>query len=189
MTLYVYIVVQQLPPSISRIFSSSQIETLYPLNNERKSKCLLLSPVRLFAIPRTIARQAPLSMEFSRQEYWSGLPFPSPGDLSHLGIEPGSPTLQADSLPSETPGHESLNNNSSLIFSSPHPLVEDVFGIHHCLNGRDLASSRILEISQELSRCSQWPFPRTGTFDNWVCSEKRRNTLGRTWKQYHYFSN
>jgi len=45
--------------------------------------------------------QAPLSMEFSRQEYWSGLPFPSPGDLPDTGIKPGSPALQADYLPSE----------------------------------------------------------------------------------------
>ena len=51
-----------------------------------------------------IACQAPLSKEFSRQEYWSRLPFPSPGDLLNLGIEPGSPALQADSLPSELPG-------------------------------------------------------------------------------------
>ena len=43
-------------------------------------------------------------MEFSRQEYWSGLPFPSPGDLPDPGIEPGSPALQVDSLPSEPPG-------------------------------------------------------------------------------------
>ena len=47
--------------------------------------------------------QAPQSMEFPRQEYWSGLPFPSPGDLPDPGIEPGSPTLQADALPSEPP--------------------------------------------------------------------------------------
>ena len=46
----------------------------------------------------------PLSMEFSRQEYWSGLPFPSPGDLPHPGIKPGSPALRGDSLPSEPPG-------------------------------------------------------------------------------------
>ena len=52
----------------------------------------------------TVARQAPLSMEFSRQEYWSGLPFPSPGDLPDPGIEPGSPALQAVLLPSEPPG-------------------------------------------------------------------------------------
>ena len=48
--------------------------------------------------------QAPLSREFSRQEYWSGLPFPSPGDLPNPGIQPGSPTLQPDTLPSEPPG-------------------------------------------------------------------------------------
>ena len=48
--------------------------------------------------------QAPLSMEFSRQGCWSGLPFPSPGDLPNPGIEPGSPTLQADVLLSEPPG-------------------------------------------------------------------------------------
>ena len=48
-------------------------------------------------------RQAPLSMEFSRQEYWNGLLFPSQGDLPYLGIEPGSPALQADSLPSKPP--------------------------------------------------------------------------------------
>ena len=56
------------------------------------------------AIPWTVAHQALLSMEFSRQEYWSGLPSPSPGDLPNPGIKPGSPTLQADSLPSELPG-------------------------------------------------------------------------------------
>ena len=64
----------------------------------------MLSRVRLFATPWTIAFQAPLSMEFSRQEYWSGLPFRSQGDLPDPGIEPGSPALQADSLPSEPPG-------------------------------------------------------------------------------------
>ena len=63
-----------------------------------------LSHVRPFATPWTVAHQAPHSMEFSRQEYWSGLPFPSPGDLPNPGIEPGSPTLQADTLPSEPPG-------------------------------------------------------------------------------------
>ena len=52
----------------------------------------------------TVACQAPLSMGFSRQEYWSGLPFPSPGDLPDPGIEPRSPTFQADALPSEPPG-------------------------------------------------------------------------------------
>ena len=50
-----------------------------------------------------VARQAPLFMEFSGQEYWNGLPFPPPGDLSDPGIEPGSPALQANSLPTELP--------------------------------------------------------------------------------------
>ena len=62
-----------------------------------------LSHVRLSVIPWTLAPQAPLFMEFFRQEYWSGLPFPSPGDLPNPGIEAGSPTLQADALPSEPP--------------------------------------------------------------------------------------
>ena len=65
--------------------------------NEVKS----LSRVRLFATPWIVAYQAPPSMGFSRQEYWSGLPFPSPGDLPDLGLEPRSPALQADALTSE----------------------------------------------------------------------------------------
>ena len=65
-----------------------------------------LSHVQLFATPWTVARQAPLSMEFSRQEYWSGLPCPPPGDLPDPGMEPRSPSLQAESLPSEPPGKQ-----------------------------------------------------------------------------------
>ena len=57
--------------------------------------------------PWTIAHQAPLPIEFCRQEYWSGLPFSSPGDFPNPGIEPGSPALQVDSLPSELPGKPS----------------------------------------------------------------------------------
>ena len=64
----------------------------------------LLNLVRLFAALWTVAHQAPLSMGLSRQEYWSGLPFPPPGDLPNPGIKPKSLALQADSLPSEPPG-------------------------------------------------------------------------------------
>ena len=63
-----------------------------------------LSRVRLCVTLWTVAYQTPPSMGFSRQEYWSGLPFPSPGDLPEPGIETKSPELQADALPSEPPG-------------------------------------------------------------------------------------
>ena len=75
-----------------------------------------LSRVRLFVTPWTVAYQAPPSMGFSRQEYWSGLSFPSPGDLPNPGIEPGSPSLQADALPSEPPGKQGLCKWQLLIF-------------------------------------------------------------------------
>ena len=63
-----------------------------------KVKVKSLRRVRLFATPWTVAHQAPPPMEFSREEYWSGLPFPSPGDLPDPGIKPGSPALQADAF-------------------------------------------------------------------------------------------
>ena len=69
-------------------------------------KVMLLSRVRLFVTPWTVVYQASLSMGFSRQECWSGLPFPSPGDLPDPGIKSRSPALQADALPSEPPGKD-----------------------------------------------------------------------------------
>ena len=65
---------------------------------------LVANHALLFATPRTVAHQAPLFMEFSRQEYWNGWPFFSPEDFPDPWIEPRSPELQADSLPSEPPG-------------------------------------------------------------------------------------
>ena len=82
-----------------------------------------LSRIRLFATPWTVAYQAPPSMGFSRQECWSGLPFPSPGDLPDPGIKPGSPTLQADALLSEPPGKQSTFKVK--------PCPQDIF----CLSG------------------------------------------------------
>ena len=67
-----------------------------------------LSHVRLFSTLWTVAYQAPPSMGSSRQEYWSGLPFPPPGDLPNPGIKPESPTFQADALTSEPPGKPEL---------------------------------------------------------------------------------
>ena len=75
-------------------------------------KAKLFSPVWLFATPWTVAHQAPPSMGFSRQEYWSRLPFPSPGDLPNPGIEPRSPALQADALTSEPPGNPFFRGSS-----------------------------------------------------------------------------
>ena len=70
-----------------------------------KVKVKSLSCVQLFVTPWTVAYQAPPSVGFSRQEYWSGLPFPSPEDLPDPGIKPRSPALQADTLTSETLFH------------------------------------------------------------------------------------
>ena len=76
----------------------------------KSEKCWLLSRVQLFVTPWTVPRQAPLSIGFSRQEYWSGLPFPPPGDPPNTGIEllsPPSPALWVDSLPTEISGKPS----------------------------------------------------------------------------------
>ena len=70
-----------------------------------------LSRVQLFVTPWTVAYQAPASLGFSKQEYWSGLPFPSPGDLPDPGIEPESPTFYADALLSEPPGKIKLKSD------------------------------------------------------------------------------
>ena len=82
--------------------------------SQRKEKSL--SHVQLFLTSWTVACQAPPSMGFSRQEYWSGLPFPSPGDLPDPGIKLGSPSLQADSLPSEPPGKPDKRGSSLCSF-------------------------------------------------------------------------
>ena len=71
---------------------------------KQKRHCQSLGGVQLFATLWTVAHKAPLSVGFSRQEYWSGQPFPSPGDLPHPGIEPRSPALQEDSLLTKPPG-------------------------------------------------------------------------------------
>ena len=88
-----------------------------------KVKVKLLSCVRLFATPWTAAYQAPPSMGFSRQEYWSGLPLPSPGDLPDLGIEPVSPAFQADALTSEPPGVSFVGDSKRVI------IFEDKVGL------------------------------------------------------------
>ena len=84
-----------------KVETQADAETKEETSAYGKVKVKSLNHVQLFATPWTIAHQAPPSMGFSRPEYWSGLPFPSPGDLPDPGIEPGSPALQADTLLSE----------------------------------------------------------------------------------------
>ena len=110
--------------------------------------CQSLSCVQLFAILWTVAHQAPLSMKFSRQEYWSVLVFPSPEDLSNPGIEPGSPALQADSLPSEPPVEKLFKSNTSLF----REIREKAIKIH-----KNTQKSSV----QRYSHCSNIYFART----------------------------
>ena len=79
-----------------------------------------LSRVRLFVTPWIVAYQAPPSVGFSRQEYWSGWPFPSPGNLPDPGIEPRSAALQADALPSEPPGKPKETETQAYQTACPH---------------------------------------------------------------------
>ena len=86
---------------------STHIKSPNSLDATVKEKVLSLGPIQLFVTPQAVVNQAPLSMEFSRQEFGVELPIPSPGDLPNSGIEPGSPALQADFfLPSEPPGEK-----------------------------------------------------------------------------------
>ena len=87
------------------------------IKNGVKVKLKLRSRVRLLATQWTVAHQAPPSTGFSRQEYWSGLPFPFPGDLPDPGIEPRSPTLQADALTSGPPGKPLSGNLINTIYT------------------------------------------------------------------------
>ena len=101
--------------------------------NKLSNIVCMLSCVQLFVILRTIARQAPLSMGFSRQGYWSGLPCPPPGDFPNPGVEPRSPALQSDSLLSEPPGQPKNTGMGGL------SLLQEIFltqesnrGLLHC---------------------------------------------------------
>ena len=86
-----------------------------PLHSSCYNLCVCVAQLSLFVTPWTVDSQASLSMGFSRQEYGSELPFPSPGDLSNPGIESGSPALRAGSVPFEPPGKPGNDIESYLI--------------------------------------------------------------------------
>ena len=98
------------------------------------------------ATPWTVALQAPLSMEFSRQEYWSGLPFPSPGDLPYSGIEPGSPALEAGNTTALT-RRTFVGKVMSLLLNMLSRLVITFLprSRHHFLSGLQSPTAVILE--------------------------------------------
>ena len=145
-------------------------------------KVKLLSRVRLFATPWTSTYQAPPSMGFSRQEYWSGLPFPSPGDLPDPGIKPRSPTLEADALTSEPPAeelykkdhHDPDNHNGVIIHLEPDILKCDVkWALESIITNKgsksggipdelfqilkDDAMKVLYSICQQIWKTQQWP--------------------------------
>ena len=136
-----------------------------------KLKLKWLSRVRLFPTPWTVVHQASPLTGFSRQEYWSGLPFPSPGDLPDPRIEPRSPALQADALTSESPGklHAFLTHKLlvSVQFSSVAQSCPTLCDPKDCsLPGSSvhgIFQARVLKwVAISFSRRSSWP-------SDWTC--------------------
>ena len=115
-----------LPTSVSQLIHFMLIYHIH------KVKVKSLSRVWIFVTPWTIAYQVPSPMGFSRQEYWIGLPFPSPGDLPNPGIKSGFPALQSDALPSEPPGkpHSQASHIHMLLWN--HDLSRTEFASMNC---------------------------------------------------------
>ena len=123
-------------------------------------------------IPWTVAHQPPLCMEFSRQKYWSGLPYPCPGDLPHAGIRPGSSVLWADSLLSEPPALPQSQSSTHIQAKTPFPFstqvyIESRFSVTSCMKVRlhgpwrrtrdnVRAESRLSAVATEKNRACQW---------------------------------
>ena len=111
--------------------------------------CVWVIQSCLFVTTWTVAHQAPLSMEFSRQEYWSGLPFPSSRDLPDSRIKPGSLTLQADSLPSEPLGKPHCVSKQSQTSKIP------IF-FHDCLEYSKFFTSVLKFLRWCISKFKNW---------------------------------
>ena len=120
-----------------------------------------------FATPWTVACQTPLSMGFSRQEYWSGLPFPSPGDLPDPGIRPGYPAWQADSLPFELLGKPSVGEDAE----KREPLVHRGGTSRMWVGAATMENS--MEVGQNTKNRTVWP-------GNFTSGYLRKQTL--VWK-------
>ena len=118
----------------------------YGFNSESERKVKSLSHVQLFATPWTVAYHAPPSMGFSRQEYWSRLPFPSPEDFPDPGIDPGSSALQADALPSELPRKNQQQKLPNRFFKSLS--TEYYICLSAVLKMHTISSSNILKFFQ-----------------------------------------
>ena len=134
---------------LSRVFPTLQFKRINSLSVQFSS-VQALSHVQLFVTPWTVAYQAPHSVGFSRQEYWNGLPFPHPEDLPDPGIEPRSPTLQADALTSEPPG-KPPNVRPDTIKLVEENTGKTLFDINHSNIVLDL-SLRVMEIETKTDR-------------------------------------
>ena len=111
---------------LSRVFSNTTVQKINCSLSESQAAVPLLCRVQFFTTLWSVAHQAPLSMGVSRQEYWRGMPCPSPGDLPNPGTEPRSLTLQADSFPSEPPGKPSKSQFPRTISHHPHLKLKDI---------------------------------------------------------------
>ena len=121
----------QVSPTAGRFFTDSEPQGKPKSTGVGESEVTQSCPT--LCDPWTVAHQAPLSTGFARQEYWSGLPFPSPGDLPDSGIEPRSPTLQVDSLPAKPQGKPKNTGVGSLsLFQGIFQAQESNWGLLHC---------------------------------------------------------
>ena len=145
------------------------------LQQEKKKvkKVKSLSHVWLFVTPWTVAYQASPSMGFSRQEYWSGLSFPSPGDLSIPGIETGFPALNADGLPSEPPGK---SNEKSKHHNQSSPCSSQLEKNNHSNKDPVWPQIIILLIKNNNNNNNKWGLIK---FTRFCTAKETRNTMNK----------
>ena len=155
--------------------------------------------VWLFAIPWAVARLAPLSVEFSRKKYWNGLSFPSPGDLVNPGIEPRSPVLHADSLPTEPLGSYKQGKKTTLTMGAKETIGKElIFKIYkHLMKlntrkisnpikkwaedlNRHFSKEDIQMANKHMKRCTTSTIKATVRY----LTPVRKYTNNKTWRRY-----